>query len=351
MALLPVFAVHYMTLFGFLIGRGAESPAWGEVAQQGVDLFFLLSGYLVYGVLLDGRLTVGVFLWRRCRRIYPVFLVLFALYLGLSAVFPERSKIPHGWEDGGWYVLVNLLLLPGVFNIQPLIRVAWSLSYEAVYYTLLAAAAWSTGFVRRAAGVRVAWMVAIAVVYWCACWWHGEWYVKGIVLAPLGHPRLVLFLVGMVVREAHGERWKLPGTSRWWAAWFGLVLWGLWGVPAAGVQGQCVAAVLMAVGAGPIIYWAGLPDNQVARWLSWGVLRQLGKVSYSFYLVHGLVMHGLAMGLSKVWSGTVGVWWCAGLAPVVFSAATVAAAVLYALVERPLSIRRRAEGMSALHGS
>lgn len=345
LALLPVFALHYLTLFGFLVGGTTESPmGWENLGQGGVDLFFLLSGYLVYGLLLGKGVTPGVFLQRRGRRIYPAFLVVFVVYLGLSAAFPERSKIPHGWADGGLYLAANLLLLPGIVDIPPLIRVAWSLSYEVAFYTLLPLAAWMTGFVRRAVRVRVAWIAALAVMYWCACWWGGGWYVPALRLAPLGHPRLVLFLVGMVVREAHGTGWKLPGRAGWWGAWFCVVMCGLWWAPAPSqVRPQCLEAALMAAGGGPLLFWAALPENRVATSLSWGGLRWLGQVSYSFYLVHGLAMQVLAFAMVRVWNGAAGIWWFAGLGPVVFAAAAAAAAVLYTQVERRLSLSPRAK--------
>lgn len=344
LALLPVFAVHYVTLFGFLLGRPAESQAGWEWAQWGVDLFFLLSGYLVYGLLLHRQVSAAAFLRRRWRRIYPVYLVVFALYLVLSAIFPERSKIPSGWLAGGWYVGANLLLLPGLFDIPPLIRVAWSLSYEMVFYTLLPAAVSVTGFLRRPVLARVAWLAGAGAAYWCASWWWGGWYSKALLLAPLGHPRLVLFLVGMVVREAHGTGWRLPGRASWWGAWFGVVLCGLWWLPwTPGVKRQCVETVLLAVGGGPLIYWAGLPGNGLARALSGTGLRRLGQVSYSFYLVHGLVMHAIVFGVGLVWNGRAGSWWYGGLLPVVFCSAVGVAAVLYAQVERRLSFRSHAE--------
>jgi peptidoglycan/LPS O-acetylase OafA/YrhL len=349
LALLPVFAVHYVTLFGFLIGRGTGSPAGWDWAQWGVDLFFLLSGYLVYGLLLDGRVSAGGFLRRRYRRIYPAFLVVFTLYLVLSAVFPERSKIPSGWLAGGWYVGANLLLLPGLFDIPPLIRVAWSLSYEMAFYTLLPAVVYVTGFVRRPALARVACLAGASVAYWCACWWGGSLYSKGLLLAPLAHPRLVLFLVGMVVREAHGAGWKLPGRAGWWSLWFAVVLCGLWWLPwAPGVERHCVETVLLAGGGGPLIYWAGLPGNWLARVLSWVWLRRLGQVSYSFYLVHGLVMHAMVFGVGRIWNGGAGGWWFGGLIPVAFCGAVGAAVLLYAQVERRLSVGSRA-GPEKIH--
>lgn len=63
------------------------------------------------------------FMARRIRRIYPAFLMVFAVYCALSFVFPRESRIPHDAPLG--YLAANLLL-PGLFPIRPMITVAWS---------------------------------------------------------------------------------------------------------------------------------------------------------------------------------------------------------------------------------
>src|ERR1041385_7793178 len=97
LAVLLVFFVHFHALFGgyaenILILRTA-SHFLGVVGNAGVDLFFVLSGYLIYGALLRNRTSIVKFLWRRVERIYPTFLAVFVLYLGLSALFPDASKL------------------------------------------------------------------------------------------------------------------------------------------------------------------------------------------------------------------------------------------------------------------
>src|SRR5207249_4936591 len=58
------------------------------------------------------------------------------LYLLLSVAFPAESKLPALWSDSLVYILQNVLLLPGLFDIPPIIVVAWSLSYEFFFYLL-----------------------------------------------------------------------------------------------------------------------------------------------------------------------------------------------------------------------
>jgi exopolysaccharide production protein ExoZ len=62
---------------------------------NGVELFFVLSGFLIYGILLRQRPSFIPFMARRAQRLYPAFLVVFviAIFLGL---FPPRAKNSGG---------------------------------------------------------------------------------------------------------------------------------------------------------------------------------------------------------------------------------------------------------------
>src|SRR5262249_31126812 len=107
------------------------------IGDTGVDLFFVLSGYLIYGSLIARRQAFLPFISRRIERIYPAFVVVFALYVALAFAFPMENKIPGNVVDGALYLVANVLLLPGLFPIRPLNTVAWSLSYEMFFYLVI----------------------------------------------------------------------------------------------------------------------------------------------------------------------------------------------------------------------
>jgi peptidoglycan/LPS O-acetylase OafA/YrhL len=137
-AVFLVFLTHFVTLYSPWVTKGSPLAMLAEtlhtVGNVGVDLFFVLSGYLIYRSIIGRSQHFVRFFRRRIARIYPAFLAVFALYLIISFVRPTESKIVGSGWDAWVYVLENLLLLPGLFPIVPVITVAWSLSYEMMYY-------------------------------------------------------------------------------------------------------------------------------------------------------------------------------------------------------------------------
>ncbi|MFI5335295.1 MAG: acyltransferase family protein [Opitutales bacterium] len=111
--------------------------AWRSVGWVGVDLFFVLSGFLVSGLLFrehrqSGRVSVGNFLIRRGLKIYPAFWVLIAysfatrLYHGIP--IPKKAFVCELLfvQNYGWGLWAH----------------TWSLAVEEHFYLLLAALVW-----------------------------------------------------------------------------------------------------------------------------------------------------------------------------------------------------------------
>ncbi|HYO85923.1 MAG TPA: acyltransferase [Dermatophilaceae bacterium] len=345
LAVLLVFFVHFQSLSAPWIEQGSGTAQnlgflWG-IGHSGVDLFFVLSGFLIYGTVIRRRSRPSAFFRRRFQRIYPAFLAVFVLYVGLSVVFPAVSKIPEGGENALPYLAENLMLLPGMLPIEPLLTVAWSLSYEVFYYLAIPLVVAVTRMWRWSPRNRIRFFAGSAAAL-----------VALSFLTQASHVRLLMFLSGILVYE-FSRRDATFGTKRSmeWAVLAltvgGVAISGaLEGVPRAeGTTGSMpvwseIARVVVLGTAFGALCWTALRAGHVLRRsLSWTPLRWLGNMSYSYYLVHGLALQFVFLVLARVspsdhhWTGMA--W---AILPVALVATLVPAVALFGLVEKPLSL-------------
>ena len=103
---------------------------------HGVDLFFVISGFIIFYATHRANLTPGEFFRRRVERIVPLyFLVTFAVVL-LALTLPET----FGTE--GWYtprhILKSLAFIAFTDGEMPVVYLGWSLEYEMYFYLAVA---------------------------------------------------------------------------------------------------------------------------------------------------------------------------------------------------------------------
>lgn len=365
LAVVMVFFVHLHALFGHHLSTTpwlfGISQFLGMVGNVGVDLFFVISGYLIYGALVRREPDIRRFLWRRVERLYPVFLAVFALYLVLSVLYPQASKLHGSWLTISGYLAQNLLLLPGVFEIRPLITVSWSLSYEAFFYLSVSLLVWAMRMWRWPAKWRAGFAVAAAAGYWLCS-----------AAFSVPHVRMLLFVAGILLYEASasGLLGRLPcGPGEWIAvglfgaslvcvyllevrqSWF-TFLPGWWsgretipGVPV--YQGPYKTLALM-VGCYALAAYAFAFDGRVKRLLCWAPMRYLGNMSYSYYLSHGIALQGVALAcaaLTPPGTRSVAIWATALVGG--FAATWAASTALFVLVEKPMSLEQHARARHA----
>ena len=120
---------------------------WLRGGFLGVDLFFVLSGYLVTtGIVRSaertGRVGLCSFWWRRIRRLTPLALVVVAAVLGAAIVADwPRDVLGAAAMDGlatlTWWANWRQASGPGYWSTSPsLFRHAWSLSVEEQFYAV-----------------------------------------------------------------------------------------------------------------------------------------------------------------------------------------------------------------------
>jgi peptidoglycan/LPS O-acetylase OafA/YrhL len=139
-AILPVI-VYHTVLYGGIHPISRVDQAFVRLSLFGwcgVDLFFVLSGFLITGILHDTRGSVGYFrnfYTRRILRIFPLyygFLVLF--FLVLPCLLPESTRPGSSGQIWYWSYLVNVEFARRGWPIDPIIGHFWSLAVEEQFY-------------------------------------------------------------------------------------------------------------------------------------------------------------------------------------------------------------------------
>jgi len=331
-AVFMVFLVHYCTLVNPWIQKQSFTAAVAEglhtIGNAGVDLFFVLSGYLIYGSLINRRQLFFSFIRRRIRRIYPTFLVVFGLYVALSFALPAENKIPHAPLAGIVYLLENLLLLPGLLAIDPLITVAWSLSYEMFYYVTIPFLIAGFHLHTFSAEQRLKGFALVALGAFLSAFFFG------------GPIRLAMFLAGILLYEAL----KVPSIKATRDGMtLGLVIGGLFFMlaPVYGSAGIAVKTALLFIAFFALCHNCFVhPTSRIAAALQWTPLRWLGNMSYSYYLIHGLTLKAIFKFLSVLYPpGSNNQYLFLPFIVVAFAATLIPSTVLFLTIERRFSLK------------
>lgn len=340
-----VFFVHFHTIFGSLVSATPLfliSRFLFNLGHCGVDVFFALSGFVIYGPLVSRPVPYLGFIRRRIVRLYPVYTAVFAAYLVASALAPSYSKLPAALPERARFLLSSFLMLPGILPIPPLITVAWSLSYELFFYL-------SLPLVIRLLRMSL-WPRHARVAFWgCAC----LAFFLACFSVSFPHPRILMFGCGILLWEVGAARTSVSRLSQWLAAAAFLSALSLAGsrssatftAPTSALVPWAAAVLpLLFLGTFAVVRAAIAGSGFLGRLFSLNGLRYFGNFSYSYYLIHGAVLLGCrevyrALDLPSRLSSTAFLL----LALAAFAATTVAAAVLFLAVERPLSLSSPAQ--------
>ena len=337
-AVLLVFFVHFHGAFSKYASPGSPlfhiSEFLGTLGATGVDLFFVISGYLIYGAVIRSRFNYRRFMWRRVQRIYPTFLFIFFIYIGLWLFSSDENFKLHGTiGQKAAYIAQNLLFMPGIFRVRAMIVVAWSLSYEMFFYLVLPLVVAVTGMRRSSRAFRVSVFLALIAV--------------GILISPLWvHPRvrLIGFLFGIVLFEVEeGFRARSSNFSNLLV--LGAYLCGLGLIFALDTTSvipdsfvlpvtSAIAGVTSFALCGFCFHGGGI----LSRALSWRPLRALGNMSYSYYLIHGLAIGAVRQVVRRLLQPGDHNLAFLGMLLAALAVSWIASTLLFIAIERPFSI-------------
>jgi len=244
----------------------------------GVGLFFVLSGFVLTWTAQPGT-TLGAFYTRRLARILPNHLTALAIGLAVTVLVVGATVDPVTLLSGAFLVQAWSPDRDVVFAVN---GVAWSLSCEIAFYAAFPALLWGLRRMRArtravVAGAALAAPVAVALA----------WPTLIPVLFHLPPARLPEFLLGMVTALAVREGWR-PRVPAW--ALLGVLAACVLGAAAVDVHPTVLTAVLAVIFA-PLAAgcaWGDIDGGN--RWALHPVVKLGGALSFSFYLLHELVI-------------------------------------------------------------
>ena len=309
-AALGVLLYHASQRAGAAFGAGAA----------GVDVFFVISGFIMWTVSARRATGPGDFLLRRAGRIAPLYWSVTLLVVGLDLLRP--SLFPNMRLDAP-HVIQSLLFVPHrdpTGAIAPVIVPGWTLNYEAFFYVTFALT------LLLPAGRR-AWALTAVLGGLCLLGLflpRDRWAAAYTYTDPL----VLEFVAGAWLAKAAAAG-RLGGAAAAWTA-IGAGLLILVAVAVAGVDVNGWARLLYWGLPAWLIAWGALSLEGGGRMAVFPPLKLLGDASYSIYLAHGL-----ALSLVFRLIGGLGLPFAAQLA-LAAPFAVLAGLACYVLVERPL---------------
>jgi exopolysaccharide production protein ExoZ len=282
-----------------------------DLGSYGVDLFFVISGFIIVFIGSSREKHAAVFARRRFQRVVPLYWIVTTITFVLTHI----PGLARNNVSGTLHLVQSFFFLSWLNGAEtyPVLNVGWTLEYEIFFYAI----------------------AAIAMALTPRPWLATAFAILILVLTGQGtsfflqNPIILEFVFGMTIGAYLYDRRSFP----WMLAGTALVLatlpvsgaaWRVWmfGLPFSGV-------VALAI-------YADLRKKYVGT-----ILPELGNASFSIYLVHVIAISCVCkLGVIVVPRMPVAV-----IIPVITLLAIVAGYILYRLVEKKLIVifhRRRA---------
>ena len=303
-AILMVLCVHFIgdapayTAFERAMVKLANYGIWG------VDLFFVLSGFLITGLLYDAKGSPRYFrdfYVRRTLRIFPLYYgVLAALFIFLPLL---PTSYPAGLAESAhhqawlWLYASNVYLAIHRGWVLPYVGHFWSLAVEEQFYLVWPIVVLSFGR-RSLLGICVV-VTILALALRGALSYAGAGYVAQVVLTPCRFDALCVGgFLALAVRAVGLER--VARTARWaLGPLLGLVLlasvWNaVWGTLSDVVLPLRGTLIALTFGSLLVASLAAKTTGVLSRLLRSRVMCFLGTRSYGLYVFHGIIAYGMS---------------------------------------------------------
>lgn len=273
--------VAYCHAHGLIVNRASslnyqgafwlEESSFIDIGALGVDIFFMISGFIIFYSTWNKKIEFKEFILRRIIRIYPIWSVavcamtIISLIPGTSASYSLQS------------IILSLLLIPHYNNngdIFPILEIGWTLNYEVLFYLTFGIFL----FLKRKIS-----LIIITVTYTCLVILGTFVEIPFAIYSVLTNIKLLEFVIGGWLSWLFINNYKLNNLGSLLifiilisTLYMFLFLEGIWLLNSFYTRGTialCFMALFLLYP--PLKYW-----NPAKYWIF------IGNASYSIYLFH-----------------------------------------------------------------
>lgn len=307
---------HYIHRYNGKFGHSVEflhDFSWG---WMGVQVFFVLSGFVIY-MSLERAETPWDFAWLRAIRLYPTYwagIVITTLVICIAGGL-------EGWNLKPWQIMANFSMFQFFALIPSVDGAYWSLGEELRFYLLMIVFSW-LGQVNRPFLICLCWLVVAAIssslVNLVDQGTTGKLLRYGYMIVGAKH--CVWFVFGISIYRIWKDSWD-------WQGYATMAIGAIYMLNTMSLT-HCTMAPLIVAGFAAIIYFR--PAFLRGRFLLF-----FGAISYPWYVLHQNIGYVLMQRLQRL-----------GTNPYLTIVASILASVLLAwlvhrYVERPIGNKLR----------
>jgi exopolysaccharide production protein ExoZ len=301
---------HYIGHFDIRVNVGAA----------GVDVFFVISGFIMAATTNARPMGPGEFAMHRVVRIVPIYWLLTLISAGFLLagfkLFNENFNVAH---------LLRSLFFIADPNEKPILFVGWTLNYEMMFYTMFATCL----FIKKPAIRLNAILSSIALL-----WFVGLLFPEGSYISYISNSIILEFAIGIALWQV--SRNYILTTS----AALSFISFGVIGLTVPDFLPTLPSKTLLLAPAACALVFAAISLEARGVSVGEGILKRQGDASYTIYLLHPFILQlvGKAAILAKLTTSPIGL--CLTIVGM-FVAVALVGTLFHLAVEHPLTSRLR----------
>jgi peptidoglycan/LPS O-acetylase OafA/YrhL len=268
----------------------------------GVDIFFVISGFLIGGIIIDAKNTGGFsyvqFYERRAKRLLPALFTM----IGITAVAGYFLLMPENYKElydstiytilfaSNFYFLENINYFGQEAEFMPLLH-TWSLAVEEQFYIIWPLILSVYVIIVQKYSKRLALLFIIVLVVLslsASIILLGQFASFVFYMTPLRLWELGIGTIVAIAIRNHSSIYKLP-TKSMYLLGIGLCLASIFMLDQESAF-PGMSAVPVVIGTALLLMFGDSDRNYISNIFRWSPMVLVGKLSYSLYLSHWIVL-------------------------------------------------------------